>query len=153
MTVSTADVARALRVGLLALVVACEADDGATGAPSCVDFDPTGCGLLYPATYDEVFTRTLVPTCGSGGGACHGSPEALGAAARGLVIDDAAATHARLLEDRGDASFVVAGDAACSSLVVRLVIDDPDLVMPPGAPLVDGEVCSIATWIANGAAR
>lgn len=144
---------RALATSLAAPVVACEAEAPRTEAPACVDFDPSGCALLYPAEYDEVFTRTLVPTCGSGGASCHGSADALGAVEHGFVIDDATATHARLLEDRGDATFVVAGDAACSSLVVRLVIDDPDLAMPPGAPLADNELCSVATWIAEGAAR
>lgn len=141
-----------VRVGVLAML-GCEAEAPRGEPPTCVEYDPAGCGLLYPAEYDEVFTRTLVPTCGTGGASCHGSADALGAAENGLLFDDADATFARLVEDRGDATFVVAGDAACSSLVVRLVIDDADLSMPPGAPLADGELCSVATWITDGAQR
>lgn len=139
----------------LVVLLACEAAEPTepADAPACVDYDPTACAPLYEPTFDEVFTRTLVPTCGSGGSACHGSANALGAEAHGLVFDDADATHARLLEDRGEDTFVRALDPACSSLVVRLVITDPDLSMPPGAPLLDGARCSVARWIAEGAAR
>lgn len=137
----------------LAALLGCPEPSDPVGAPACVDYDPTGCAPLYPAVFDEVFTRTLMPTCGGGGSSCHASPNATGAAAHGLVFDAADATHARLLEDRGDDTFVVAGDPACSSLVVRLVITEPDLVMPPGQPLSDAELCSVATWIAEGAAR
>lgn len=129
------------------------ADDGTTLAPACVEVSPSSCAPLYTPSFDEVYTRTLVPSCASGGGSCHGNADASGAEAHGLFVDDADATHARLLQDRGDDTFVVAGDAACSSLVVRLVVDDDVLRMPVGTSLSEGEICSVAQWIENGAAR
>lgn len=142
-------------LALVAALCGCDggADDGPTEAPACVDVSPSTCAPLYTPSFDEVYTRTLMPSCATGGGSCHGNADATGAEAHGLFIDDAEATHARLLQDRGDATFVVAGDAACSSLVVRLLVDDDVLRMPVGASLSEGEICSVAQWIENGAQR
>ncbi len=122
-------------------------------APACVEVAPESCTPLYTPTFDEVFARTLTPSCATGGGACHASATATGAAANDFFVDDADATFARLLEPRGDATFVVAGDAACSSLVVRLLVDDTTLRMPLGTVLSGAEICSVAQWIEDGATR
>lgn len=137
----------------LAVVIGCDGGHTEPEPPACVDIDATSCAPLYPPTFDDVLARTLTPGCATGGGACHASATALGAEEHGYFVDDADLTHARLLEDRGDATFVVAGDAACSQLVVRLVVDDDDLRMPPGSELSAGEVCSVAQWIEQGAMR
>lgn len=64
------------------------------------------------------------------------------------MIGDMAATHATLL----DSELVIAGDAACSELMVRLDTEDDARRMPPGAqPLDESERCAIAQWIENGA--
>lgn len=139
----------ALRLALVAglgvalpATVACT-DDGSAddGAPSCVDYDHTSCELLYPATYDQVWSQTVESTCSGGGAACHEGDV-------GLTFTDPATTHASLLSE----ALVVPGDPACSPLMVRLLSDDPSLRMPPGqTPIADGAICSIATWIADGA--
>jgi len=138
---------------LAALLGLCCETQGEAPEPACVDFDAAGCAPLYPPVFDDVFTRTLVPSCATGGGSCHASASALGATDRGFFVDDADATHARLLEDRGDASFVDQGDAQCSQIIVRLTIDDDELRMPPGSELAAGEICSVAQWIEMGAVR
>lgn len=142
-------------IGVIATIVACDggADDGGPEAPACVDVSPDTCSPIYTPTFDEVYSRTLTASCATGGGSCHGNASASGAVEHGLFFDDADATYTRLLQDRGDATFVVAGDAACSSLVVRLLVDDDVLRMPVGTSLSAGEICSVAKWIEDGAAR
>jgi hypothetical protein len=138
---------------LATTIAGCDGGSSAPEPPACVEIDATGCSPLYPPTFDDVLTRTLVPSCASGGGSCHANASALGAADHGFFVDDTDATHARLVEDRGDATFVVAGDAACSQVIVRLLVDDDDLRMPPGSQLSATEVCSVAQWIEQGAVR
>ncbi len=121
-------------------------DDGDDGS-ACVPREASACTPLYEPSWDRVFSQTIVPRCGTAGSACHGDSSAAGAGG-GLVVSDLAATRAVLL----DAGFVVAGDAACSTLVVRLDIDDDTLRMPPGAQaLGEGERCAVAQWVENGA--
>jgi hypothetical protein len=127
--------------------LACETQED-PAPPACVDFDASSCAPLYAPTFDDVFTRTLVPSCATGGGSCHASASALGARDNGFFVDDTDATHARVTAD-----FVEAGDAQCSPIVVRLLVDDPDLRMPPGGELAEGEICSVAQWIEMGAMR
>jgi hypothetical protein len=116
------------------------------GTPTCVSRDASACTPLYEPTWARVYAETIVPRCGTAGGACHAEPSAAGAGG-GLVVSDMAATHAALLD-----GFVVPGDAACSEVVVRLDVDDARR-MPPGAePLPEGERCAVARWIADGAA-
>lgn len=135
----------AVRLGLALLLVlsACESGSGDDGAPSCVEIDVTACALLYPATYEQVWSQTLAPSCSGGGSACHPS----GAA---LSFQDAAVTYDDLL----DGALVIPGDPGCSPLMIRLESDDPSFRMPPGStPIHAGARCSIANWIANGAAQ
>jgi hypothetical protein len=124
----------------------CPADDD--GLPACIDFDAQACTPLFEPTFDEVHEEVLAPRCALAGGSCHGNPDADGAE-NGFVITDADATHSVLLD-----GFVEPGDPSCSLLMVRLNVDDPDELMPPGTqPLDESTRCSIAQWIAAGAER
>jgi hypothetical protein len=133
-------------LGLLALCLACTAcsDDGGgeeSGAPSCVEIDYEGCAQLYPATYAQIWSQTLAPTCGSQGSACHPSGGS-------LTFDASDTTYTELIEG----AHVIPGDPACSPLMIRLESEDPGKRMPPGTtPIPGGARCSIATWIAEGA--
>lgn len=130
----------------ITLLLACTNDDGADdeSALSCVDIDYEGCTQLYPPTWDEVWTQTLAPTCGSGGTACHPS----GGPPGSLTFQDQAVTYDELI----DGGHVIAADPGCSPVMIRLESDDPGVRMPPGqTPIPEGARCSIATWIAAGA--
>src|SRR5687767_3068003 len=102
---------------MLPLVTACPAGD------ACVEVDVTTCAPLYAPTFENVFSRTLVPTCGVEGSSCH-APEG---ARADLVFADADDSHAALLDGR-----VEPGDPSCSLLVRRIESDDRDFKMPPG---------------------
>ncbi|MCA9705727.1 MAG: hypothetical protein KDK70_07760 [Myxococcales bacterium] len=136
--------------GLALLVLTgatCDDGDDDDDAPSCVARDASACTPLYEPTWARVFTETISPRCGTGGGACHADASAAGAEG-GFVVSDMAGTHAALQSG----GFVVPGDEACSPLLVRLDIDDAALRMPPGSqPLDEAERCAVAQWIAQGA--
>ena len=128
---------------LLALTVsllACTDDGGDDeSAPQCVEIDYDDCALLYPPTWDQVWTQTISTTCSGGGSACHAGDV-------GLTFGDQATAYEGLMHE------IVVGDPGCSHLMVRLESDDPNFRMPPGnTPIPAGARCSIATWIANGA--
>jgi hypothetical protein len=125
----------------LALVAACSALLVGC-SPDCVEV-ASDCAPLYEPSFEQVFTRTLAPTCAGGGSACHGSEGGRG----GLVFAEKSASHAALV----GGGLVVPGDPGCSELVARLASDDPDVQMPPGAPLSVAERCAIERWIAGGA--
>jgi hypothetical protein len=111
----------------------------------CVEDLPASCTPLYDPTFDNVFNNTLRPTCAAPGASCHSAAGERG----GLVFEDPDRSYELLVgEERA-----LAGDAACSEMVVRIESDDPDVVMPPGAPLAAAERCAIAQWIAAGAPR
>lgn len=114
----------------------------------CVTVDP-GCAPLYAPTFENVFARTLAPTCAVGDSSCHGASGGRG----GLVLAEREAAYAALVGvgARDGGVRVVPGDPGCSALVVRLVSDDAEVQMPPGAPLAEAERCAIEQWIANGA--
>lgn len=108
----------------------------------------TDCAPLYEPSYEQVFSRTLAPTCAPPGSACHAASGAKG----GLVFEDADQAYAMLLGQTDGEQRVLPGDPACSPLVIRLEADD-STVMPPGAALSAAERCSVIQWIANGAER
>jgi hypothetical protein len=121
-------------------------DDGAE-VPECIEYELDGCTALYPATYEQVWTQTLSDGCGPQGSACHGQ-DGSGGAIDGLVFVDAQASWDHMLDE----GLVVPGDPLCSPLFVRLATDDPEIRMPPGSSgLSPAAVCSIGTWIADGA--
>ena len=131
-------------VSLLASLgrLACRSDPPTSAACSSIDLE---CTPPYEPTFDEVFTRTLKPSCAKSGISCHGDA----GRQRGLVFEEADTAY-RLLTDRG---LVRPGDAVCSPVVVNVTSTDPFMRMPPAMPLSAGEQCAIAHWIQNGAVR
>jgi hypothetical protein len=115
---------------------------------TCVSL-PTTCTPLYEPVFPEVFARTLRPSCALGGGACHAREGAKG----GLVFDDQEEAHRRLTAPVRGRAAVSPGDPGCSSLILRLVTDDPARAMPPGRHLPEAERCAILRWIRDGAPR
>lgn len=130
--------------------IACTPDtpsDEGDETPQCVEYELDGCTALYPATYDQVWTQTLSNGCGQQGSACH-TQDGSGGALNGLVFVDAQASWDHMMAEE----LVVPGDALCSPLFVRLASEDPEIRMPPGTNgLAPTAVCSIGTWIADGA--
>src|SRR5512132_1248561 len=100
---------------LAGALLACGCSDGAP-AQACVETLDLACAPLYSPTFDQVYTRTLQPTCALAGASCHSSEGAMG----GLVFADPDAAYDALLGKSGAAARVVAGDAACSVIVERL---------------------------------
>lgn len=103
----------------------------------------SACAPLYTPSFDQIYARTLSPSCALGGSACHGPTGRRGGVALG-TIDEA---YASLVQGQH------AGDASCSGLYARITAESGSFRMPPGRALSEGEICSIATWIANGAPR
>ena len=140
--------ARQLCTAALALVAAvasaCSGDDH-----GCLDEVVTDCDVLYEPVYDQIFARTLLPTCGEEGTACH----AREGAQNGLVFADEDEAYGLLLGEDGAPARVLPEDPGCSLLLRRLESGDDDFVMPPGAPLSEPERCAIRTWVAAGAPR
>jgi hypothetical protein len=136
--------AGAIAVGAAALGQGCS-----SGGPACVTTLPADCAPLYEPTFDNVYSRTIAPSCAVSGASCHAAEGRQG----GLAFPDADAAYAALLGQDGGEARVIPGDAACSEIVERLYATDPDVVMPRGAPLADPERCAVVKWIAAGAKR
>lgn len=122
---------------------------GCGGESDCVTDLPLDCAPLYEPTFDQIYARTLAPTCAASGASCHAPEGSQG----GLSFGDADAAYAALLGKGGGTARVLPGDPACSVLIERLYTTDPSTVMPRGAPLSDAERCVFTQWIANGAKR
>jgi hypothetical protein len=123
-------------------------DDESTPIPECVEYELEGCAPLYPATYDQVWTQTFSDGCAEFGTACHAQDDAAGAV-NGLTFVDPQVSFDHLTMT---GQLVVPGDPLCSPLFVRLATDDPAIRMPPGSSGLDpGALCSIGTWISDGA--
>jgi hypothetical protein len=140
-----------IAVALTLTVVGCEpdppGDDDGSEVPECVEYELDGCTALYPASYAQVWTQTLGNGCAQSGSACHAQAGS-GGALDGLVFVDPQASWEHMMSE----ALLVPGDPLCSPLFVRLATDDPDIRMPPGSSgLTPGAVCSIGTWISQGA--
>ena len=120
-----------------------------TEPSTCVEGLDLECQPLYAPTFDEIFSRTLQPTCAQGGSACH----APGGGQGGLSFESVDQAYTLLTEGDGGEAWVKAGDAACSPLLARLESDDASKVMPPGGKLPEAERCAVVQWIAAGAKR
>ncbi len=116
---------------------------------ACVEGLDLGCSPLYSPSFDQVYARTLQPTCAQSGASCHSAEGKQG----GLDFDDPDRAYAALLGEGSEEARVIAGDPACSLLVERLVSSDPKLQMPPGNPLSAAERCALVQWIEKGATR
>lgn len=108
----------------------------------CVDVN-LSCSALYTPTFDELHSRTLEPKCALPGGSCH----ATAGAQAGLVLEDIDTAY------DGLSTRVDTADIGCSTVMRRLGSHDDALVMPPGDPLSDPEICVFVQWIDNGATR
>ena len=122
----------------LALLASCGEDELV-----CIEVDPS-CTPLYAPTWDNVFTNTIQPKCGTGGGACHE-----GVNARGLRLDDPATAHAALTSPAHD--YVLPTDPGCSQLLQRIYASSSSLRMPRGDSLPDSERCAVQQWVLAGA--
>lgn len=130
---------------LIAAMSGCSSSDEEP-MPGCIELTPS-CAPLYAPTFDELFTRTLRPTCGQAGSSCHAAEGANG----DLVFADANQAYAALTS--GEKPRVVPGDPACSEIVVRTHRAGEPWSMPPGQALSEGEQCVIRQWIEQGALR
>ncbi len=137
---------RTVIAALLASLTACS---GRGSTAECVAGLSTACSPLYSPTFDQIFSRTLSPTCAQPGGVCHASAGVQG----GLLFIDPDQTYALLLGETDGNARVIPGNPACSILVERIESTDPATVMPPKAPLSDAERCAILQWIQGGAKR
>ena len=91
------------------------------------------------------FSRDIQPLLAKRCVACHG-PDTQEA---GLRLDEPASATREL--DSGDRA-IVSGDAAASTILVRITSTDPDVRMPPeGARLTPPQVDAIKRWIDEGA--
>jgi Planctomycete cytochrome C len=115
--------------------------------PTCTPVEAdAGCAPLYDPTFEQVFTRTLKPSCAASGVSCHASTGRQG----GLAFADIDESYRLLTQENGT---VVAGDPSCSRVVARIVNTNGKFRMPPGRSLDPAEQCSIIQWIARGAKR
>ena len=112
----------------------------------CVPSTPDrACTPAYEPTFEQVFAKTLQPTCAKSGVSCHASTGKQG----GLDFEQIEGAYENLVARQS----VVANDPACSALVYRVTATDGKVRMPPGRSIDPGEQCAIITWIANGAKR
>jgi hypothetical protein len=121
---------------------------------NCVQNLSTSCAALYPPTFDNVFTDTLIPKCSTGGGSCH-TPEGHQA---GLSFDpnnenDAYAQLLMASTTFPDRQRVAPGDISCSEMIERIYSTADRWHMPRGSALGPEEECSIVQWVAEGAER
>jgi hypothetical protein len=114
----------------------------APAGPTCPAAPQETCAPAYEPTFSNVFTKTLLPSCGKSGVSCH----AEGAQGGYRFLEQGEAY--RNLHDGND---VVAGNAPCSGLVTRLEATSGKVRMPPGRSLPEGEICAVRRWIAEGA--
>lgn len=116
---------------------------GRACSPSEAD---AGCAPLYEPTFDQVFEKTLKPSCAASGASCHSSRGRQG----GLAFEDKEESYTLITRENGP---IKAGDPKCSEVVARIMATSGKVRMPPGRSLDPGEQCSIIQWIANGAKR
>lgn len=135
-----------LALGLLVACTSCGAKDDVR--PTCLSqIDIAGCTPLYPAEFPVIFRQVFGVTCATAGASCHGDLGRQG----GLVFTTEDGAYAALLGLGGGKPRVMAGDPACSEMMVRLDLAGHAWSMPPGAPLDESARCSIRRWIQNGA--
>ncbi|MBP9087713.1 MAG: hypothetical protein KBG15_16440 [Kofleriaceae bacterium] len=112
--------------------------------PTCITLAPT-CQPLYPPTFENVYNNTIAKKCGGDSTSCHSREGMRG----GLDLTDRATAFAALTS--GSSRRAVAGDAACSGLIVRISSTGHAWSMPPEAPLGEAERCALEQWVQNGA--
>jgi len=127
------------------------------GEPSCLASPPNlDCKALYglvngqiAPTFDELWIRTLQPTCGSNP-SCHAGPNPQ----HGLALDVEDTAYKDLLGPSSTGEpRVTPGDTSCGKFMVRLETPGQSWSMPPGSHLDESVLCVIRHWVANGAKR
>jgi hypothetical protein len=131
---------------------ACSGVDEAPGPdapPECVEnLNLTCTPLDDPPIYPTIYQKLIQPQCTLGSG-CHSTDGAMG----GLVLGNADDTYDALLGLKGGTKHIVASDAACSPLMVRLESRDPNFQMPRGSRFSEAELCDFVKWIQAGAQK
>lgn len=112
--------------------------------PTCIALAPS-CQPLYPPTFENVYNNTIAKKCGGDSASCHSIEGMHG----GLALTDRATAFAALTS--GGSRRVVASDAACSGMIVRIRTTGHSWSMPPESPLAEAERCAIEQWVQNGA--
>ena len=157
----TGAVSRVLTAVVLASAVACGPTDGDEAHPvplclaqaadaSCTQVAYGIHNQVITPTFDEIFTRTLQPRCGSSP-SCHAGASAQ----NGLHLDDATTAYQDLLAENaaGTTQRVIPNDVKCGELIVRLETPNEPWTMPKGDHLPDNVLCVIRHWIADGAKK
>lgn len=127
-------------------------DDGGDGAVQCLAPLDLDCDPTYPATFDQIYDRTISKSCGvtGAGMSCHGDE----GGQLGLVLSGEDQAYDALLGKLDVHALVVPGEPECSILVQRVESNDAAFRMPSGETrLSEGVRCAIRQWIANGAER
>lgn len=147
----------ALAVAFGPIAVSCGSNDSSPAEPLCLDQPGNlNCTPLYglmangdiAPTFDELWTRTLKPTCAQLG--CHVQPNPQ----NGLALDDENTAYADLMaKSSTGVPRVTPKDLKCGRFIVRLETPDQPWSMPPGHHLDESTLCVIRHWIANGAQR
>jgi len=131
----------------LALALVVSACGGGTPPLECNTEVTETCATLYPPTFDNVYTMTLAPHCGSGARSCHSDAGMKG----GMTFSTIDNAYASLLEPGRDR--VIPGDPMCSVMIIRTHSPDFSVKMPPGSSLPAAEQCALVQWVAQGALR
>jgi hypothetical protein len=133
---------------MLIWISACGSDDAQVEA--CASLQSPTCTPQYEPTFENVFHRTLSPSCALAGRSCHGAEGAQG----GIVFDDIDKSYALLIEGApGDTLRIDRDDPGCGELIQRIESADASLRMPPGPGLSKEEKCAIELWVTQGAKR
>lgn len=149
---------RLVRGALLVLQLTAAAGTTALAATSCGAATeeciplPESCVPSLSTDYNTIYRSVLMPRCGTGVGVltCHGPTGNQG----GLTLADPDGAYNSLLGVGSAHARVIPGDPSCSPLMARLTSADASLRMPKGeAPLGEGIICTIQSWIREGASR
>ena len=112
---------------------------------TCLDALPSSCTPQYIPTFENVYENTLSKSCAGGGSSCHADINHHG----GLDFSSQASAYETIANP--DLGLIIAGDPACSELMIRLESTTSGIAMPPGSPLSPEEKCAIMMWIEQGA--
>jgi hypothetical protein len=141
----------ALQPWAAACVLAIAAVSCGSGSEDCISL-PDSCSPAFSTDYNTIYGKVFSTRCGTATGVmtCHGTIGNQG----GLTLADADGAFNSLLGAGAAHARVLPGDPACSPLMARLTTADASLRMPKGeAPLAEGVICAIQSWIREGASR
>ena len=129
-----------LLVCALAVIAGCPADE----PPECKVVE-TECAPQYVPTFTNVYNNTIKDGCGSTSSNCHNASNPGG----GLSFESQDVAYQALTD--ATKRRVVAGDPACSEMIVRTESPGEDYQMPPGDPLSEPARCALIQWVLEGA--